>query len=340
MSDQDDLLTCMRVLIKEHKRQKKLNRDSKRNKEGKITHGSSDSSSSNEAISPHASSSSSSSSSSSATQTTSQSTSSTQFEIVMNGLDKEANFVERLLKEAETQSPHYVALVRSNQAVDALLALIKYSMKREVSRTDSLDVLFRADSNCTNLMKVYARMVGLSYLYQTLEPLINRVWLHPDNYEIENSLITKKDLKRNLEKLTVTVQLFIDTIIESIRHCPPSIRELCKEMRKAAEKKWQDAAKDSSYIGGFIFLRLFCPAIVSPVKYQLISAEVAQKEPEKVQKTLLVITKTLQKAANNSTFAKGQHLACLNSVIASNQEPISHFLQEMSLSDSARRKQA
>ncbi len=99
-------------------------------------------------------------------------------------------------------------------------------------------------------------MVGLSYLYQTLEPLINRVWLHPDNYEvltsgppentrhrlssdtrfvvcvcvcvcvtvyqqIENSLITKKDLKRNLEKLTVTVQLFIDTIIESIRHCPP-----------------------------------------------------------------------------------------------------------------------
>ena len=53
----------------------------------------------------------------------------------MNGLDKEANFVERLLKEAETQSPHYVALVRSNQAVDALLALIKYSMKREVSRT-------------------------------------------------------------------------------------------------------------------------------------------------------------------------------------------------------------
>ena len=53
-----------------------------------------------------------------------------------------------------------------------------------------------------------------------------------------------------------------------------------------------------------------------------------------MQKTLLVITKTLQKAANNSTFAKGQHLACLNSVIASNQEPISHFLQEMSLSDS------
>lgn len=135
MSDQDDLLTCMRVLIKEHKRQKKQNRESKRNKEGKITHGS-DSYSSNEAISPHASSSSSSSSSSSAaTQTTSQSTSSTQFEIVMNGLDKEANFVERLLKEAETQSPHYVALVRSNQAVDALLALIKYSMKREVSRT-------------------------------------------------------------------------------------------------------------------------------------------------------------------------------------------------------------
>jgi hypothetical protein len=27
-------------------------------------------------------------------------------------------------------------------------------------------------------------MVGLSYLYQTLEPLINRVWLHPDNYEV------------------------------------------------------------------------------------------------------------------------------------------------------------
>jgi hypothetical protein len=331
MADQEDLLTCMRGLIKEHKRAKKKKRDSLKRKAGRME----GADSSGDGFSPHGSGSSSCSSSS--TQTTASSTSST-FDVVMNGLDKEANFVERLLREAETQSPHYVALVRSNQAVDALLALIKYSMKREVSRTESLDVLFRADSNCTNLMKVYARMVGLSYLYQTLEPLINRVWLHPDNYEIENSLITKKDLKRNLEKLTVTVQLFIDTIVESIRHCPPSIRELCKEMRKAAEKKWEGAAADSSYIGGFIFLRLFCPAIVSPVKYQLISAELAQKDPEKVQKTLLVITKTLQKAANNSVFAKGQHLACLNPVITSNQEPISHFLQEMSLSDTARRK--
>jgi hypothetical protein len=33
----------------------------------------------------------------------------------------------------------------------------------------------------------------------------------------------KKDMKRNLEKLTVTVQLFIDTIIESIKHCPPYV---------------------------------------------------------------------------------------------------------------------
>lgn len=39
--------------------------------------------------------------------------------------------------------------------------------------------------------------------------------------QIENSLITKKNLKRNLEKLTVTVQLFIDTIIASIDYCPP-----------------------------------------------------------------------------------------------------------------------
>ncbi len=72
-------------------------------------------------------------------------------------------------------------------------------------------MLFRADSTCTNLMKgentiivfyyhnertqknitdakgwgtVYARMMGLGYLYQTLEPLIYRVWCYPDNYEV------------------------------------------------------------------------------------------------------------------------------------------------------------
>ncbi len=31
---------------------------------------------------------------------------------------------------------------------------------------------------------VYARMMGLGYLYQTLEPLIYRVWCYPDNYEV------------------------------------------------------------------------------------------------------------------------------------------------------------
>jgi hypothetical protein len=41
-------------------------------------------------------------------------------------------------------------------------------------------------------------------------------------------------------------------------------------MRKAAERKWPDASTSFAYIGGFIFLRLFCPAIVAPSKYKLI----------------------------------------------------------------------
>jgi hypothetical protein len=134
MADQEDLLTCMRGLIKEHKRAKKKKRDSLKRKAGRME----GADSSGDGFSPHGSGSSSCSSSSS-TQTTASSTSST-FDVVMNGLDKEANFVERLLREAETQSPHYVALVRSNQAVDALLALIKYSMKREVSRTGTFSL--------------------------------------------------------------------------------------------------------------------------------------------------------------------------------------------------------
>ncbi len=112
---------------------------------------------------------------------------------------------------------------------------------------------------------------------------------------------------------------------------------------------------DYAYIGGFIFLRLFCPAIVSPLRYRLISGGATGKSNlicvccdkkelggltrlitieggglVKVQKTLILITKILQKAANNSTFAKNMTLHNLNPIIQSNHNAISKFLKELS----------
>lgn len=89
----------------------------------------------------------------------------------------------------------------------------------------------------------------------------------------------------------------------------------------------QWAESKYSAVGGFLFLRFICPAIVSPETVDL------PVDPS-FRKGLLLITKIMQNLANNVLFGKEQHMMVLNGLLEDNILSVTHFLSEVVVSDS------
>jgi len=102
-------------------------------------------------------------------------------------------------------------------------------------------------------------------------------------------------------------------------------RALCHQIWEIVEDRFPEARH--SAIGSFIFLRFFCPAIVSPEGVDLD----IPSESREIRRALLLITKVIQNLANNVKF-KEPHMQILNSFLAENIKQVTRFLSDIAVS--------
>lgn len=94
----------------------------------------------------------------------------------------------------------------------------------------------------------------------------------------------------------------------------------------AVNKRFSDAAK--TQVGGFVFLRLFNPAILTPENSGV--SKQALPKSKNTKKILLQATRLMQNLANNVMFgAKEPHLISLNDFITNNLYRVANFLREI-----------
>jgi neurofibromin 1 len=102
-------------------------------------------------------------------------------------------------------------------------------------------------------------------------------------------------------------------------------RALCQQIWEIVEDRFPEACH--SAIGSFIFLRFFCPAIVTP---EAVDLEVSA-EAREVRRALLMITKVIQNLANNVKF-KEPHMQILNDFLAANIKQVTKYLSDIAVS--------
>lgn len=106
-------------------------------------------------------------------------------------------------------------------------------------------------------------------------------------------------------------EAFLVCISQSIDNVPPAIREICSHIGTVVGERFPESIFTS--IGGFIFLRYFNPAIVSPETIDLDLPATSASETRDFRRGLVMITKVLQALANNVRFgAKEPGLKKLN----------------------------
>lgn len=125
---------------------------------------------------------------------------------------------------------------------------------------------------------------------------------------------------------------------------------MCAHLRREAEKKFPGEYPGTLHaaVGGFVFLRYICPAIVVPQKYGLLESTWAPALPAAKQlltsavapgphilRHLLLLSKVVQTVANGVLFGqKEAYMMVLNPFIEANQDRLREFLVAVSVSNS------
>jgi len=209
--------------------------------------------------------------------------------------------------------------------------LIRVTIGQEVKAANHAGSLMRANSMASKLMKSYSSMIGKEFLKKVLGDEIRPICRDPNEggagFEINPDKISDSEqLAKNQVKLQITCSRVLRKIFESTADAPLPFRHICNSLQSQVAAKFPESAQ--SCVGGFIFLRFFCPAIVAP------SAHGITPDPPDAaaQRGLTSVAKCLQNIANNVTFGKKeQYLEWLNPFIKENFIACQDYFDEMAI---------
>ncbi|EFA79425.1 Ras GTPase activation domain-containing protein [Heterostelium album PN500] len=214
-------------------------------------------------------------------------------------------------------------LVRILDAHKQTIPIIKLGITKEVTSTNSAATLFRGNSTATKLMTAFTRMTGRPYLISTLKPIIEKLIKDPTGYELDPEKTS--DTTGNCERLTSICQEFLIAIYNSIENCPIPFRAMANHLQNEVVKQFPESKHTS--VGGFIFLRFFCPCILSPDANGVTDSSSLTME---CRRALILVSKTLQNVANGIQFGtKESYMKEMNPFLERNFDRCKEFLDNI-----------
>lgn len=122
-------------------------------------------------------------------------------------------------------------------------------------------------------------------------------------------------------------QGFFESLVDSHELVPWQIKELTHHILQETIRKFGLASNSvRTCVGGYFFLRFFCPALTMPHTLGVIDAAPSGK----TFKTLVLMAKVLQNMANYVRFGdKERHMVALNILLERNSDRFAHFLKEL-----------
>ena len=211
-------------------------------------------------------------------------------------------------------------LVRFFHYRDRVMLLLRAAIREEAYRTDTASTLFRRNSLATKLIVHFSREMGKQYIKDTIGSILRTLLAVKDSFEvdpaklgIEDEKESKKVSAANLERVRRLSQQFLDAIVASIPNCPQALCDICRFLTDVVGEKFP--GKEHMAVCGFIFLRFFCPAVVAPEGFGLVTGTFTPS----ARRGLLLATKSLQNLANKVYFgAKEPFMEPMNAFIEGN----------------------
>ncbi|CAO3626389.1 unnamed protein product [Cunninghamella echinulata] len=212
------------------------------------------------------------------------------------------------------------------------MVLLKAVIEKEVQSTESETELFRRTSIATRLLSVFAKSNGADYVKSVLQPVFHKLAEKPADektYELDSSKVGPgEDVLKNKQNVVNSTEMLLNAICASAGEAPRCFREVCHCILTSVRERFPEAKYTA--VGAFIFLRFFCPAIVSPESEGLIKPMTTVSR--EMRRGHLMATKVIQNLANNVLFgAKEAYMIVLNDFLTGNIYKVTSFLREISI---------
>eukprot|EP01087_Luapelamoeba_hula_P006749 TRINITY_DN1683_c0_g1_i1.p1 TRINITY_DN1683_c0_g1~~TRINITY_DN1683_c0_g1_i1.p1 ORF type:complete len:1537 (+),score=375.87 TRINITY_DN1683_c0_g1_i1:161-4771(+) len=223
-------------------------------------------------------------------------------------------------------------LIDKSVALPLIQRLIAYEVSNAVVE-DGAGTLFRSNSPVCNLMSHHARIVGKSFIGAHIGPLVQSILHgidHGTQYEVNPTMLDGDEasnasrIEANGENIILAAEKILNTLDAVLPTFPKEIRLICHELHAQVILKFPEATH--STIGGYLFLRYICPAIVSPEIFDLVEGPISKDG----RRALLLISKVLQQMGNGLTFeSKEPYMGFLNPFIEANINPLRSFFHSV-----------
>jgi len=199
-------------------------------------------------------------------------------------------------------------LVRILLYCNSSVVFLKTLNDIEISRSRDSSTLFRGNSMATKCTDQFMKIAGMQYLHTTIKRVIDQIFKDRKYCEIDETKLTKKytkaDIPKHVDILTEYLEMIFKCIFSSVDKCPPAMRSVFKHLQEGAQKN-KALGADAAYtvVSGFLFLRFFAPAVLSPKLFGM-REELAD---ETTTRTLTLLAKALQSVGNlGSTMESGK----------------------------------
>lgn len=241
---------------------------------------------------------------------------------ILQGLGEVCGF-----KEIDEIVPTYLDIFAQR---GRLINIISYFAKIEISKTEDPACTFRSNSISSKLLSEFAKTEAKEFIQCSIGSAFQQILSSstPKKYEIDPAKIDpSQQIEENFTNLSNLLKLFFGEILKCIGKFPKSLIKLNSSISNIVKQKFP--GKERLAIGGFVFLRLCCPAIVTPEQFGLVKKTITDSS---LRRGLLLVSKIIQNLANNVLF--GQKEACmtgLNPFLKANRSYLDNFLDEISI---------
>ncbi|KAH3686842.1 hypothetical protein WICPIJ_002169 [Wickerhamomyces pijperi] len=180
---------------------------------------------------------------------------------------------------------------KCNQSAQMVSVLIE----EEIMYGNNYADILRRNSFASRALSAFGRTKGHDFLVETLRPILTEIRDSELDLEVEKTDLENPQAGQILNNFIHYLKKLVNVIINSAHLFPIEFRYVCKTISDSVKEKFPDYRLIA--VGSFIFLRFFCPVIVSPESEKIVDIPNRQ-----TQRKFLLLAKVLQNMANGGSI--------------------------------------
>ncbi|XP_061044567.1 RAS protein activator like-3 isoform X2 [Eubalaena glacialis] len=235
-----------------------------------------------------------------------------------------------LALSAQAKEELAAAMVRVLRATGRAQALVTDLGTAELARSGGREaLLFRENTLATKAIDEYMKLVAQDYLQKTLGQVVRRLCASTEDCEVNPSKCPASELPQRQIRLRNSCKEVFENIVHSCDWFPAELGTVFSGWREACKARGSEAL-GPRLVCASLFLRLLCPAILSPSLFGLAPEHPAPGPA----RTLTLIAKVIQNLANHAPFGeKEAYMSFMNSFLEDHGPAMQRFLDQVAMVD-------